>query len=759
MNKTVWLVGASLAALGLSTAAFGQTAPSEAASAAPAAGAVSEVVVYGQGQTRQIETLTAHQIAQVAPGTSPIKVLSQLPGVNFQASDPFGAYEWATRISIRGFNQNQLGFTLDGVPLGDMSYGNYNGLHISRAISPENIGRTDLAQGTGALGTASSSNLGGTVQFVSREPSTKFGALVSATYGSYGTNREFVRVDSGELPGDGRGYISYGNQYSNKWKGYGAQRQWQINSKFVQPVGPLKFTGFFNYSDRAENDYQDLSLAMLNYFGYKLDNISHDWATAKAIAEAVQSIAPTSSYPAPYNVNLAGSDPGDYVYFAGSGLRKDAIGALRVDWNIIDGLSAHVTGYAHHNLGQGTWDTPYTATPGGAPISIRTTEYDIRREGAISSLDYQVAGHDIEGGVWYEHNHFIQARRFYGLNDSGDNRSNLQFQRDPFYTQWMGDFVTETTDLHIQDTWKVTDALKLNFGFKSLFVTVDAKQPIGVFASGTIKSNDAFLPQVGINYALGGGGEVFADYGKNMRAFVGANTAGPFATKQAAFDVIKKTLKPETSQTVEGGYRYHNGAFQGVASAYFVKFDHRLLNVAVGTPIQGLIGGLENVGSVTSYGVELTGAWKFVDHWTLSGSYAYDHSTYDDNVTDASNTVAPTKGKFVVDTPEHILNASLGYDDGSIFGDVDVSYMSKRYFTYTNDQAVGGRAVVDLSIGYRFHGSPWLEGLEVQGNVTNLFNTRYVSSMGTNGYGNSGDNQTLQAAAPTEAFITVRKQF
>ena len=51
------------------------------------------------------------------------------------SSDPFGAYEWATRISVRGFGQEQLGFTLDGVPLGNMAYGNDNGLHISRAIS------------------------------------------------------------------------------------------------------------------------------------------------------------------------------------------------------------------------------------------------------------------------------------------------------------------------------------------------------------------------------------------------------------------------------------------------------------------------------------------------------------------------------------------------------------------------------------------------------------------------------------------------
>ena len=71
------------------------------------------------------------------PGTSPLKAIENLPGVNFQSADPYGAYEWSTRITIRGFNQNRLGFTLDGVPLGDMTYGNHNGLHISRAIPSE----------------------------------------------------------------------------------------------------------------------------------------------------------------------------------------------------------------------------------------------------------------------------------------------------------------------------------------------------------------------------------------------------------------------------------------------------------------------------------------------------------------------------------------------------------------------------------------------------------------------------------------------
>ena len=82
------------------------------------------VSVIGRGQTRQVEAVTRADIEESAPGTSPIKVVDKLPGVNFQSADPFGNYEWAVRISVRGFNQDQMGFTLDDMPLGDMFYSN-----------------------------------------------------------------------------------------------------------------------------------------------------------------------------------------------------------------------------------------------------------------------------------------------------------------------------------------------------------------------------------------------------------------------------------------------------------------------------------------------------------------------------------------------------------------------------------------------------------------------------------------------------------
>jgi iron complex outermembrane receptor protein len=257
--------GVALAAL-ITPAAFAQAAPETPVAAPaevqadPAPETSSDIVVLGFGQSRQVQSVSAVDLARLTPGSSPLKAIEKLPGVNFQASDPFGAYEWAVRISLRGFNQNQLGFTLDGVPLGDMSYGNVNGLHISRAIISENVARTEVAQGAGALGTASTSNLGGTIQFFSDKPRDTANVTGGGTYGSDNTYRGYARIDSGDLGGGLKGYLSYGYLTTDKWKGDGVQRQHQANGKIVKDLGSFgSLSAFVNFSDRREQDYQDLS--------------------------------------------------------------------------------------------------------------------------------------------------------------------------------------------------------------------------------------------------------------------------------------------------------------------------------------------------------------------------------------------------------------------------------------------------------------------------------------------------------------------
>ncbi len=112
---------------------------------------------------------------------------------------------------------------------------------------------------------------------------------------------------------------------------------------------------------------------------------------------------------------------------------------------LTDALSGKLTGYCHGNKGQGIWYTPYVPTPGGAPISVRTTEYDIKRMGVIGSLLLELGSHKVSTGLWYEDNDFNQAHRFYGLaNAAAPSRKSTSFMRDPFFTQWEFDYKTET---------------------------------------------------------------------------------------------------------------------------------------------------------------------------------------------------------------------------------------------------------------------------------------------------------------------------
>src|SRR5688572_5683140 len=233
---------------------------------------LEEVIVLGRGETRQVQSITAQQIEYLPPGTSPLKAIEKLPGVNFQAADPYGSYEWSTRITVRGFNQNRMGFTLDGVPLGDMTYGNHNGLHISRAIPTELVDRVVLSQGTGTLATASASNLGGAIEFFSAAPSTEFNVDAAQTFGSDAAGLTFVRVEAGELDGGTRLSFAAADNSSEKWKGAGDQDVRQYNLKLARPLGDGELTVFYNYSDRVEIDYQDLSKDIVARRGRDWDN-------------------------------------------------------------------------------------------------------------------------------------------------------------------------------------------------------------------------------------------------------------------------------------------------------------------------------------------------------------------------------------------------------------------------------------------------------------------------------------------------------
>lgn len=772
--RTAILSSTALIALAIPVQAFAAEAEADTVAADTAADAKTttdggEIMVYGKGEVRQVTEIGAQDIQLTTAGSSPFIALRKLPGVNFQSADPFGTYEWSTRITLRGFNQNQLGFTLDGVPLGDMSYGNTNGLHISRAIIADNIGQTRVSQGAGALGTASTSNLGGTLEFFSRDPQDELGIAGNITYGDSNTVRGYATLDTGDLGGF-KAYISAAHIDAEKWKGVGTQRSTQVNAKLVADFSPsTTVTAFVNFSDRKENDYQDLSQEMIGRLGYDWDNISDNWPLAVQLAfiganrgDTGVVVGPNTfgtTYPAPIRTV-------DDAYFDAAGLRRDWLASGRIDQQFGDNVSAGVQAYLHTNKGQGSWITPYRVSPGGLPLSFRTTEYEIERIGVLGDLEAELDAHTVRVNLWYENNDFEQARRFYtmGTSQTVPGASALDYQSNPFFTQWNNAYNTRTFQYAIQDQWDVTDAFTVTAGFKGQSVKLEAT-PInptpGPLALGQIEGEDMFLPQVGVLYKLGGGNEIFASFTQNQRAFTAAATTGPFATSAAGFAALRDRIEPEKTNTYEVGFRFGEGQLTGVIAAYLVNFQNRLLAIPQGPGIVGNAALLSNVGDVRSIGAEIGVQWQPVPDLTVTGSYAYNDNTYRDDVVNQSGLVVQrTKGRTVVDSPESIANLELAYDNGQFYARGNANYTSERFFTFSNDRSVEGRVLVDGLIGFRLQSdNRFLDGLAIEGTVTNLFDEEFVGTIGSNGFGFSGDNQTLLAGAPRQVFVTLRKDF
>ena len=770
-------------------------APSAATPQQPKITNTETIEVTASGEFRDEQEMQAPTLLEEAPGTSPIKSIAQLPSVNFEAADPYGSYEWAVRISVRGFNQNQLGFTLDDIPLGDMSYGNWNGLHISRAITDENVGRIVLSQGTGALETASTSNLGGTLQFYSADPSDTRAVVVNQTFGSFNAYRTFARFESGLLPDHTKFYLTGAYQLTDKWRGHGdiGQNYWQLNGKVVRYIGSGGvLSAFADVSDRREVDYQDDNKAWVQKLGYNWDNFGN-WAQSIQAAWACDGVG---TYPAPVNtLNLATDDPCDAGYYGGSGLRKDTIGGVSYKQALTSHLTFKLTGYGHHNDGRGLWFTPYLPTyqnvyaPSTAtiisPISLRTSEYGINRAGFLTSLAYEDGRNKIEGGLWFEGEKWNLARRFYATSATSPLHSLYDFPSNPFYTQWEYVFNSMVYDIHLQDVFKLNEKVALSAGFKTEETTTDGElsktfqsSPVfvpGQYAQGKLTSGKPFLPQFGVNVKLDKNNEVFGDAAYNVRSYQPGGYGfgnSPWGTTQVAFNTLNSTLNPETSWTEEVGFRSSLKVASAQASYFHVNFSNRLLAFANGKGIQGNPSLLNNVGGVTTNGIDGAVTLRLGTQVTLYNGATWNKSTFDDNVvkadgtclyTDAAGNCMSIKGKIMVDTPEGLYKTSLDWHKSGVFANLGADYLSTRYFTYTNDGSVDGRFLAEFGAGFKREELGAFKELKAQFNVYNLMNNQYYASIGTNGFSGSDplsvNNNTLQVGSPRTIAGTLSVRF
>jgi iron complex outermembrane receptor protein len=756
----------------------------DAPSGAADSSEVDAVVIVGAGQTRSVSTLTPANLEVLPPGTSIQKALNFLPGVSAQSIDALGVNEQSLSLQVRGFNTTHLGYTLDGMPLGDGAYNNYNGLTISRALISENLGRADLATGIAGLGIASTSNLGGALIYTSSDPRQDFGVSASQTFGSEDAARTFLRLDTGDHGGLSA-YVS--GQYSQQdlfvnQGAYNKSTGKQLNAKVVYRMGDVAaITAFADISRTNQADDAYLSKDMLSRLGWDWAGYAPNWqgyldrascSVASLASKCVTSTAPEK---------LA-----DVTFTNGQILRNDQLYYLSGDFNVTPSIKLHTQVYHHGDKGAGNNFITGLSTQGTAstaddlPVQIRDTRYTIDRTGVVASLGWTVGVNHIQAGLWLEDN-TSSAARYIWTNVTGPF-SLAQFLDDngtPDTAQWVQQTSWTTQQFYIQDTVTLLDdALSIDFGFKSTSAKSDAEAIRGIakaappassqFASGVLKAKDDFLPEVGARWRIAPGHEVFASYAENMAMFQGGFKLGPQSVSQAVWNAQGQYLKPETSKSFDVGYRYISGPLQISLAAYDVKFDNRLLQYNPCPTNQqqnpGCGNSFHNAGGVTSKGAEIGVLWKPLEWLNWYNSASYNKSTYDENLDWCTTTcvVKQTAGKQQVDTPKQMLSSVVSVKRDGFFASLQGKYTGRRYYTYTNDQSFGGYTTFDLGLGYSFGDVGFLKGAKASLNITNLTNKRYASNFDSSVFAPddaTGSILVFHSSAPRQVFATIGVNF
>lgn len=775
LKKTMLATALAVALAPCAWAADEVSAPT--AAGASTATDLDAISVIGSGQTRQVQRITPRNLDILPPGASLQKALNILPGVNAQSVDALGSNEQSMTLSLRGFNGTRLGYTLDGVPLGDGAYNNYNGLTINRALVSENMGSAELAMGIGALGTPSSSNLGGTLTYYSGNPLAQAGSRFVQTAGSDANQRTFLRVDTGEHSGFSA-YLSGMYAKSDLWNdqaAYNESTTRQFNGKAVYEFEHGRITGFVDTSRTSQADYFYLSRdEMARGLGWDWGGYAPDWDEAVAMAYCNK-----STYDAEKCDASGPQTDADGAFTAGQILRDDNLYYLAGEFFLADNFTLRATGYHHddhgegHNWNSGAWSNK--DTPQQLPIIFRNTIYTIDRDGVTAGFDWTLGQHTLQGGLWYEHNTSSAARYQSAVTGPRDMSGMNETQPDVGVFDQRTDWHTRMA--YLQDTVRLLDdRLTLEAGLKALHAKSDAqalpgnaKAPIdpnsnNQFATGTLEARDNALPSLGVHYRLADAHEAFAGYAENIAMFQGGFKLGPQAVSQATWD-SQGDLKPERSRTLEAGYRFVADTVQASAVAYKVRFDNRLLQYNPcdsRQPVGPACGNrFYNVGGVDSQGVELTVLWAPNAHWNWYSSASFNDSTYASDYTQAG-VVQPTDGKTQVDTPKQMFASEITWRDAGWFASLRGKYTGKRYYTYTNDQGFGGYTVFDAAGGYDFGEVGLARSMKVSFNVTNLTDKRYASNLDSSVFAPTDPAGTIyvfHASAPRQAFMSLDLRF
>lgn len=669
---------------------------------------------------------------------NPYQALALLPGINTFNHDATGLFGGG--LNVRGFGADQLGFTINGVPVNDS--GNY-AVYPQEYADQENLCTQSVAQGTPDVESPHAGATGGNVGITSCDPENKRRVRIGQTFGSLSLKRSYVRFDSGRFADDkAKIFISLSHTEADKWKGQGTAKKDHLDAAFRWDLSDdHKILGSVLYNRAINNNIGNLSLAQLNTFGY-----NYDFSTSFTPGHLppVRGTAQTETGPTPQFYKLS------FNPF------ENAIVSLSGSFKIADETYLKVQPYFWYGFGNGgvqqttlTEATSFLNTTTGrtgAPVDLngdgdtldriivaRGSVTRTLRPGVTMEVNRTMGNHQLRVGVWFERANHRQTQPAVSVDANGNphtvwlNKAQIQRPDGSFYQGRDWETVSTAYQAYVSDSWSfLGDRGLLTVGLRTPNVTRDVTSNAHeTFPTAYTmqKSYNDVLPQAGVRFNIDRNQQVFANVGKNFRAAPNFAFTGNNVRLNAAGQVELVTeARPETSIMTDIGYRVQTKLFSLSATVFNADFKDRQANAYDPVADRSTY---TNAGRVNSRGLELEIGSKSFSGFTAYGSLTIQEGTLKDDITVARGQTLATSGKRFTLMPSNMIGASLQYAEGPIYARVKVKHTGKQYATLMNDEEVPSYTVADFDAGYNFGSVGMMSNTQLRFNLSNLGNKQY----------------------------------
>jgi iron complex outermembrane receptor protein len=709
----------------------------------------------GQDSVTATVSVTREALLSAPAGISGLKMLEQLPGFNVQTDGALGLYEFGNSVQVRAFGLSQIGFLVDGIPLGRSDA--FGGSPVFRYVDNENLGVVTASPGAGDVSLPSYSSLGPIVSYNSIEPQEDLGAYASFTIGEDDLTRSFVRLSTGRV-GPFAAYVSRTKLDSDLWRGFGSIDREHWEAQVHADLGGDSWARFKFVS----NDFFDYDSPFLTLDTYLSDTPDLGGKTGR---DRGYIDVPDPSTPG-FEPTVAGVPYSNsnytYTYAQAINVRKDKLYGLTLHGGLADNFSAETTLYWEDKDGFGVSPDSYSNTLGiydrqvaaGLPVTAPAgTQYGKSgvggdRYGATVGLVWEAGINTLEVGLWAETDKYNRTQLRLNTTDgspaSPPTDEVAYFRRN--YTS-----KRDTTQFYVKDTVSLMDdMLLLTLGFKTLDVDYSLSgyrdfrdYEIGSAPGygpqiGTAEYSDSFLPMVGLLYDIDGRTQVFASYSENMAFPRGMDDI--FSTTLASSSDFAPAPAPETSKNYELGIRTSQPEFYASLAGYYTSFDDRIQSISALLP--GSSGATEtfyqSVGGVESYGVEFTGTYKpaFLGGLAYGNlSVTWNKTTFEDDLP----TGTAIAGNTLPDSPEWLITGGVTVEPASwLVANFSGKFTSSRFADLENTDAlkVDDYAIFNayVDIGEGIEVGP-LKEVKLRMNVDNVFDKdilSFILPIGTN---------------------------